>query len=98
MGLPHPIQPVSSSLHPAASASTSVTPAGNPDDHLAVLNSQQRLAVLHGMGVELPAVLPVEKRALLVIAGAGSGKTNTLAYRVAQLVHGGADAQRILLL
>jgi len=35
---------------------------------------------------------------LLVIAGAGSGKTNTLAYRVAHLVFSGADPQRILLL
>ena len=35
---------------------------------------------------------------LLVIAGAGSGKTNTLAYRVAHLVRSGADPQRILLL
>ncbi len=35
---------------------------------------------------------------LLVIAGAGSGKTNTLAHRVAHLVLGGADPAAILLL
>jgi DNA helicase-2/ATP-dependent DNA helicase PcrA len=35
---------------------------------------------------------------LLVIAGAGSGKTKTLAHRVAHLILGGADPQRILLL
>src|SRR3989454_5494961 len=35
---------------------------------------------------------------LLIIAGAGSGKTNTLAHRVAHLILGGADARRILLL
>ena len=35
---------------------------------------------------------------LLVIAGAGTGKTNTLAHRVAHLVRQGADPQRILLL
>ncbi len=35
---------------------------------------------------------------LLVIAGAGSGKTNTLAHRVAHLVRTGADPQRMLLL
>jgi NitT/TauT family transport system ATP-binding protein len=34
----------------------------------------------------------------LVIAGAGSGKTNTLAHRVAHLVVNGADPGRILLL
>ena len=36
--------------------------------------------------------------ALLVIAGAGSGKTMTLASRVARLVLDGADPQRLLLL
>ena len=36
--------------------------------------------------------------ALLVIAGAGSGKTNTLAHRVAHLLVKGADPHRILLL
>ncbi|MEO8102150.1 MAG: ATP-dependent helicase, partial [Betaproteobacteria bacterium] len=36
--------------------------------------------------------------ALLVIAGAGSGKTNTLAYRVAHAVRHGADPHRLLLL
>ena len=55
-------------------------------DHLAKLNPAQRAAVEHG-----PAPL-------LVIAGAGSGKTNTLAHRVAHLVIGGADPHRILLL
>lgn len=35
---------------------------------------------------------------LLIIAGAGSGKTNTLAHRVAHLILNGADPQRILLL
>src|SRR5690606_24131273 len=35
---------------------------------------------------------------LLIIAGAGSGKTNTLAHRVAHLIATGADPSRILLL
>lgn len=36
---------------------------------------------------------------LLIIAGAGTGKTNTLAHRVAWLIHGaGLDPRRILLL
>src|SRR5437016_12402504 len=35
---------------------------------------------------------------LLIIAGAGTGKTNTLAHRVAHLVMEGADPGRILLL
>jgi DNA helicase-2/ATP-dependent DNA helicase PcrA len=61
------------------------------DDPFAALNAQQREAAQHGIG-ECPA------GPLLVIAGAGSGKTSTLAARVARLVLAGADPQRILLL
>ena len=53
---------------------------------LASLNPEQRRAVEH------------DARPLLIIAGAGSGKTNTLAHRVAQLIVRGADPRRILLL
>ncbi len=63
------------------------------EDFLAPLNAEQRLAVEHGTGSQGQDGGP-----LLVIAGAGSGKTNTLAYRVAHLVRSGADPQRILLL
>jgi len=62
-----------------------------PADPLDFLNGAQREAVIHG--ADCPRVGP-----LLVIAGAGSGKTNTLACRVAHLVARGADPQRILLL
>ena len=58
---------------------------GAPDP-LAGLNSAQREAVLHGDGP------------LLVIAGAGTGKTRTLVHRVAHLVARGAAPERILLL
>jgi DNA helicase II / ATP-dependent DNA helicase PcrA len=57
------------------------------------LNEQQRAAVEHGIGAQLRSPGP-----LLVIAGAGTGKTMTLASRVARLVLAGADPQRILLL
>jgi DNA helicase-2/ATP-dependent DNA helicase PcrA len=60
--------------------------------HLDALNPQQRQAVEHGTGPGETA------RPLLVIAGAGSGKTNTLAHRVAHLMVHGADPRRILLL
>jgi DNA helicase-2/ATP-dependent DNA helicase PcrA len=56
-----------------------------------VLNAAQRHAAEYGAGCDAP--MP-----LLVIAGAGSGKTSTLAHRVAQLVRNGADPQRLLLL
>ena len=61
--------------------------------YLDTLNPQQRRAVEHGVGCDGTVGSP-----LLVIAGAGSGKTNTLAHRVAHLVATGADPQRILLL
>ena len=53
------------------------------DPVLDPLNAAQRAAVAHGGGP------------LLVIAGAGSGKTLTLAARVARLVRDGADPQQI---
>ncbi len=58
---------------------------------LAHLNEAQREAVEFGIREH-------DARALLVIAGAGSGKTNTLVYRVAHLVAHGADPGRVLLL
>ena len=53
---------------------------------LATLNALQRLAATHGNGP------------LLVLAGAGTGKTLTLASRLAHLVLQGADPQRVLLM
>jgi DNA helicase-2/ATP-dependent DNA helicase PcrA len=50
------------------------------------LNPEQRTAVEHGEGP------------LLVVAGAGCGKTTTLAARVASLIHRGVRPERILLL
>src|SRR5258708_4133086 len=60
--------------------------------YLEKLNPQQRHAVEHG-GSALAEAGP-----LLIIAGAGSGKTNTLAHRVAHLIVNGADPRRIMLL
>jgi DNA helicase-2/ATP-dependent DNA helicase PcrA len=50
------------------------------------LDGRQREAVLHG------------DEPLLVIAGAGTGKTTTLAHRVAHLIQRGVRPERILLL
>src|SRR6266446_4271662 len=60
--------------------------------YLEALNPEQRRAVEHGPAGGLAAP------PLLVIAGAGSGKTNTLAHRVAHLIVQGADPRRILLM
>jgi DNA helicase-2/ATP-dependent DNA helicase PcrA len=59
-----------------------------PDGHtiLADLNDRQRLAA------------SASDAPLLVVAGAGTGKTATLAHRVAWLIAGGARPERILLL
>ncbi len=57
--------------------------------------NQQRAAAEHG------TVLPsggVESTPQLIIAGAGTGKTNTLAHRAAYLALNGVDPQRILLM
>jgi DNA helicase-2/ATP-dependent DNA helicase PcrA len=50
------------------------------------LNAKQQEAAQFGSGP------------LLIIAGAGTGKTNTLAHRVAHLVRSGAKPERVLLL
>jgi DNA helicase-2/ATP-dependent DNA helicase PcrA len=60
--------------------------------YLAKLNAEQRRAVEHGAD-SLDETPP-----LLIIAGAGSGKTNTLANRVAHLIVSGADPRRMMLL
>lgn len=57
-----------------------------PESWLDSLNAQQRAAATFGDGP------------LLIIAGAGTGKTNTLAHRVAHLIKTGTNPSRILLL
>lgn len=52
----------------------------------AELNPEQAAAATHGDGP------------LLIVAGAGTGKTRTLVYRVAHLIDRGVPAERILLL
>ena len=65
----------------SATATATVSPVAAPStpaDPFAGLNPEQRAAVEHDVGAE-------RVRPLLVVAGAGSGKTNTLAHRVARL-------------
>jgi len=65
--------------------------------HLASLNNQQRRAVTVGEPLSPPAK-GWRSGAVLVVAGAGTGKTSTIAHRVAHLVLNGVDPARILLL
>ena len=65
---------------------TSKTPSGPRIDYQAELNEQQYAAVTAPPGQTL------------VIAGAGSGKTRTLTYRVAWLLDNGVLPEQILLL
>ncbi|GAB3333332.1 3'-5' exonuclease [Larkinella ripae] len=53
-------------------------------DYISTLNEPQRQAVLHDNGP------------LMIIAGAGSGKTRVLTYRIAHLIEKGVDPFRIL--
>src|SRR6195256_2313087 len=86
---------------PHCEQSENQRPFDRPGDDMSVLaaapyldnlNPEQRRAVEHG------AVGPGPFAPLLVIAGAGSGKTNTLAHRVAHLIVNGADPRRILMM
>lgn len=67
-------------------SSAPVSPSAPSIDYAAELNPSQLEAVTAAPGP------------ILVIAGAGSGKTRTLTYRVAYLVENGIDPENILLL
>jgi DNA helicase-2/ATP-dependent DNA helicase PcrA len=68
-----------------------------PAAHLEKLNPEQRRAVEHGLAAAAHGAR-TQAGPLLVIAGAGSGKTNTLAHRVAHLIVNGVEPNRILLM
>jgi len=64
-------------------------PDGSGSSFTALNEAQQRVVAFGNGRAHGP---------LLVIAGAGTGKTSTIAHRVARLIGDGADPQRILLL
>jgi len=69
--------------------------ADKPFDYLGTLNPAQRHAAVYG---ERSPTRGFSSGPLLVIAGAGTGKTMTLAHRVAHLLISGVSPERILLL
>lgn len=77
-----PAPPTSPRLYPARERVVTETPR----DFAAELNAEQARAATHNEGP------------ILVIAGAGTGKTRTLVYRVAHLIDRGVAPERILLL
>ena len=54
------------------------------ENHLAGLNDEQREAALHTKGP------------LLIVAGAGAGKTKTITHRILNLIKEGVPPQKIL--
>ena len=71
------------------------TQAAAERDWLAALNPAQRVAATYGEADESGVF---RAGPLLIIAGAGTGKTNTLAHRVAHLILNGVAPERLLLL
>ncbi len=71
---------------PRVFSRASEAPTGTPRDFTAELNAEQHAAATFGPGP------------LLIIAGAGTGKTRTLVYRLAHLLQSGATPERVLLL
>jgi len=69
--------------------------AEKQSDYLELLNPAQRQAASYG---QKAANAAFSAGPLLVIAGAGTGKTMTLAHRVAHLIIQGVSPERILLL
>ena len=66
--------------------------------HLEKLNAPQKKAASYGDPVTQGDKRGVRAGPLLIVAGAGTGKTNTLAHRVAHLAIHGVDPSRILML
>src|SRR5689334_10552423 len=71
---------------PKGTSSVADDVAADHRDLSAELNPEQAAAAMHGDGP------------LLIVAGAGTGKTRTLVYRVAHLIDRGIAPDRILLL
>jgi DNA helicase-2/ATP-dependent DNA helicase PcrA len=66
--------------------------------HLEKLNAPQKKAAGYGDPVAQGDRKGIKAGPLLIVAGAGTGKTNTLAHRVAHLAIHGVDPSRILML
>src|SRR5579862_2475513 len=96
-GLRHPFTEISSGLRCALEIRTVPAPRMMKTKPTAFdsLNAPQRRAATFGAPVPDKGV---NAGPLLILAGAGTGKTSTLAHRTAHLVLNGVDPARILML
>lgn len=73
-------------------------PSTMPHEQISAVNRAEGVASLASLNAEQQKAVSFGKGPLLVIAGAGSGKTRTLTHRVAYLVQQGVPPGSILLL
>ena len=92
---PRPHGPGASHLPSMAALSSISKPASAVSVFDSLNDAQQRAA---GFGLDDDSTARAAAGPLLIVAGAGSGKTLTLAARVGRLVLAGADPSRVLLL
>src|ERR1022692_2889338 len=85
---------------PAVSIDTTVAlvPTGAPGSAVALVAAAAPDPILDTLNPAQRRAASADDGPLLIIAGAGTGKTQTLAHRVAALIARGADGRRILLL
>jgi DNA helicase-2/ATP-dependent DNA helicase PcrA len=80
----------------AAASETDRAGSGAGDDGVPATSRFSREALAKEMNPSQLEAVTYPGRPLLVVAGAGSGKTRVITYRIARLVASGADPRRIL--
>lgn len=71
---------------------------GANNDHTQVITKEENKSSVQSFTPEQESILSHSEGVLLVNAGAGSGKTNTIGYRTANLIYEGSDPEKILII